>query len=102
LIASKGNHLKIIFRSLRTNSELRLGFSKVPISILAGPQSPSVQELQDLGVARVSYGSGFTEAAITATRRLAQEILEKGTCNLLKEGMQTPEINALAQSKARK
>ena len=32
---------------------------QAPISILAGPQSPSVKELQDLGVARVSYGSGF-------------------------------------------
>ena len=72
---------------------------KAPISILAGPQSPSVQQLQDLGVARVSYGSGFTKAAITATRRLAQEILEKGTCNLLKEGMQTPDINALLARK---
>jgi 2-methylisocitrate lyase-like PEP mutase family enzyme len=72
---------------------------KAPISILAGPQSPSVSELQDLGVARVSYGSAFTKVAITATRRLAQEILDKGTCNLLKEGMQTPEINALIASK---
>ena len=63
---------------------------KAPISILAGPQSPSVSELQDLGVARVSYGSGFTKAAITGAKRLAQEILEKGTCNLLKDGVQTP------------
>ena len=68
---------------------------KAPTSILAGPQSPTVQELQDLGVARVSYGSGFLKAAIGATRRLAQEILQKGTCNLLKEGVQTPEIAAL-------
>jgi 2-methylisocitrate lyase-like PEP mutase family enzyme len=68
---------------------------KAPISILAGPQSPSVSELQDLGVARVSYGSGFMKAAISGTKRLAQEILEKGTCSLLKDGMQTPEINAL-------
>ena len=68
---------------------------QAPISILAGPQSPSVKELQDLGVARVSYGSGFTKAAITATKRLAQEILEKGTCNMLEDGMQTPEITAL-------
>jgi len=68
---------------------------QAPISILAGPQSPSVKELQDLGVARVSYGSGFTKAAITATKRLAQEILEKGTCNMLKDGMQTPELTAL-------
>ena len=68
---------------------------KAPISILAGPQSPSVRELQDLGVARVSYGSGFLKAAISGARRLGQEILEKGTVNALKEGMQTPEINAL-------
>lgn len=72
---------------------------KAPISILAGPQSPSVSELQDLGVARVSYGSGFTKAAITGAKRLAQEILEKGTCSLLKDGMQTPEITALVARK---
>jgi 2-methylisocitrate lyase-like PEP mutase family enzyme len=68
---------------------------KAPISILAGPQSPSVSQLQDLGVARVSYGSGFLKAAITGAKRLAQEIIEKGTCDLLKDGIQTPEINAL-------
>ena len=72
---------------------------KAPISILAGPQSPSVSELQDLGVARVSYGSGFTKAAITGAKRLAQEILEKGTCNLLKDSVQTPEIVALVAKK---
>jgi 2-methylisocitrate lyase-like PEP mutase family enzyme len=72
---------------------------KAPISILAGPQSPSVSQLQDLGVARVSYGSGFTKAAITGVKKLAQEILEKGTCSLLKDGMQTPEINALVSKR---
>jgi 2-methylisocitrate lyase-like PEP mutase family enzyme len=72
---------------------------QAPISILAGPQSPSVKELQDLGVARVSYGSGFLKAAITGTKRLAQEILEKGTCNLLKDGMQTPDLVALVMKK---
>jgi 2-methylisocitrate lyase-like PEP mutase family enzyme len=68
---------------------------KAPISILAGPQSPSVSELQDLGVARVSYGSGFLKAAISGAKQLAQEILEKGTCGSLKTGVQTPEIGAL-------
>ena len=72
---------------------------QAPISILAGPQSPSVKELQDLGVARVSYGSGFTKAAITATKHLAQEILERGTCNMLKGSMQTPELAALVAKK---
>jgi 2-methylisocitrate lyase-like PEP mutase family enzyme len=73
---------------------------KAPVSILAGPQSPGVGELQDLGVARVSYGSAFLKAAIGGTRRLAQEILEKGTVTALKDALQTPEINALV-SKAR-
>ena len=74
---------------------------KAPISILAGPQSPSVSELQDLGVARVSYGSGFLKAAIGETKRLVQEILQKGTVTAMKEGMQTPEISALvAKNKA--
>jgi 2-methylisocitrate lyase-like PEP mutase family enzyme len=72
---------------------------KAPVSILAGPQSPSISELQDLGVARVSYGSGLLKAAIGATKRLAQEILEKGTVAAMKEGMQTPEINALVSRK---
>ncbi len=72
---------------------------KAPISILAGPQSPSVSELQDLGVARVSYGSGFMKAAISGAKKLALEILAKGTCSLLKDGMQTPDINALVRKR---
>ncbi len=72
---------------------------KAPVSILAGPQSPSVSELQDLGLARVSYGSGFYKAAISGARRLAQEIQSHGTVTLLKDGMQTPDINALVSKK---
>ena len=72
---------------------------KAPVSVLAGPQTPSISELQDLGVARVSYGSAFLKAAIGATRRLAQEILEKGTTTAMRDGMQTPELNALVSRK---
>jgi 2-methylisocitrate lyase-like PEP mutase family enzyme len=72
---------------------------KAPISILAGPQTPSVAELQDLGVARVSYGSAFLKAAIGATKRLASEIREQGTITALKDAMQTPEIAALVAGK---
>jgi len=50
-------------------------------------------------VARVSYGSGFMKAAITGAKRLAQEIFDKGTCSLLKDGVQTPEIVALVARK---
>lgn len=63
------------------------------------PTTPRVSELQDLGVARVSYGSGFLKVAIGATRRLAEEIPEKGTVAGMKEEMQTPEISALIANK---
>jgi len=71
------------------------------VSILAGPQSPTVKELQEIGLARVSYGSGFYKA-ISGARRLAQEIQAHGTVNLLKEGMQTPDINALVSRRKTK
>jgi 2-methylisocitrate lyase-like PEP mutase family enzyme len=74
---------------------------KAPVSILAGPQSPTVKELQEIGLARVSYGSGFYKA-ISGARRLAQEIQAHGTVNLLKEGMQTPDINALVSRRKTK
>jgi len=72
---------------------------KAPVSVLAGPQTPGVSELQDLGVARVSYGSAFMKAAVGATKRLAQEIRDRGTITVLKEAMPTPEIAALVARK---
>ena len=72
---------------------------KAPVSILAGPQSPSVSQLQDLGVARVSYGSGFLKAAISGAKRMAEEILTNGSVNILKEGLQTPDINGLTKGR---
>lgn len=72
---------------------------EAPVSVLAGSETPSVRELEDLGVARVSYGSAFLKAAIGATRRLAAEIRDRGTISALKEAMQTPEIAALVAAK---
>jgi len=87
----------IFYLNLHAAATIRTVVTEVraPVSILAGPQSPSVGELQDLGVARVSYGSGFLKAAAGGVKQLAQEILEKGTVSYLKEAPQTPEIHAL-------
>lgn len=68
---------------------------KAPVSILAGIKAPSVRELQDIGVARVSYGSAFTKAAIAAVKRLALEIRDAGTVTALKEALTTQELRAL-------
>lgn len=50
-----------------------------PINILAGPHTPTIPELAELGVARVSVGGGLTRVALGAARRAAQELLEHGT-----------------------
>lgn len=50
-----------------------------PINILATPQTPSIPDLQKLGVARVSFGSGPYRAAIGAFRKIVEEALSSGT-----------------------
>jgi len=72
---------------------------KAPVSILAGLKAPSVRALEDLGVARVSYGSAFTKAAIAAVKRLALEIRDSGTATALKDAVTTQEMRALVSRK---
>ena len=50
-----------------------------PLNILTMPGCPTVPELQQLGVARVSEGSGPMRATMAATRRIAEELLQHGT-----------------------
>jgi 2-methylisocitrate lyase-like PEP mutase family enzyme len=59
-----------------------------PINILANPTigagvTPSIRELQDLGVARVSLGSGLMKATLALIKKVADELSEKGTYNIL-------------------
>lgn len=59
-----------------------------PINILLNPTigsgaTTSINELQDLGVARVSFGSGLMKATLALIKKVADEISEKGTCNIL-------------------
>ena len=68
---------------------------KAPVSILAGLECPGVRELQELGVARVSYGAAFTRAAITEVKRLAVEIRDSGTITALKDAISSQEMRAL-------
>lgn len=61
---------------------------KGPINILSNPGSgaglpPTVRELQDLGVARLSLGSGLMKATLALIKKVADELSEKGTYNIL-------------------
>lgn len=63
-----------------------------PINILSNPTigggSPlSIHELQDLGVARVSLGSGMMKATLALIKKAADELSEKGTYNILLDAL---------------
>lgn len=69
-----------------------------PINILSNPAigaglPPSVQELQDLGVARLSLGSSLMKATLALMKKVADELSEHGTYTLLSDTM-TPRADA--------
>jgi 2-methylisocitrate lyase-like PEP mutase family enzyme len=67
-----------------------------PVSILAGPTSPGVAELEELGVARVSYGLAFGNAALAGLKRLSEVLLARGDPGpLLREGFPMADLAKL-------
>lgn len=66
-----------------------------PVNILAGPGAPSVPELAELGVARVSLGSAVAEAAYAVAQRAAAEALGAGTYTTLTDALDYGSLNAL-------
>ncbi len=72
---------------------------KFPINILAVAGTPSVQRLKELGVARVSVGSGIMRATMGLTRQIAQELRTRGTYEKMVEGtIPYAEANRLFES----
>jgi len=51
-----------------------------PVNILANPACPAIAELEKMGVARVSAGSGVMRAALGLVRRIGKEMFESRSC----------------------
>jgi 2-methylisocitrate lyase-like PEP mutase family enzyme len=66
-----------------------------PLNILAGPGSPSVGELQKLGVARVSLGSAPMRATLGLLRRMADELRSSGTYQALEGAPAHGDVNKM-------
>ncbi|HEY2663989.1 MAG TPA: isocitrate lyase/phosphoenolpyruvate mutase family protein [Candidatus Binataceae bacterium] len=65
-----------------------------PVNVLVQPGMPSSSELEKLGVARVSVGSGPMRAAMGLVRRIAIELHDEGTYTSILEGaIPYPELN---------
>ncbi|MBX9744824.1 MAG: isocitrate lyase/phosphoenolpyruvate mutase family protein [Chlamydiales bacterium] len=52
---------------------------KAPINLVANSQLPSIEELKELGVSRVSLGSGPMRATLGLLEEISQELLQFGT-----------------------
>jgi 2-methylisocitrate lyase-like PEP mutase family enzyme len=66
-----------------------------PLNILVGPGSPPVPELEKLGVARVSLGSGPMRATLGLVRRLAEELKTTGTYAALEGAPSHADVNRM-------
>jgi 2-methylisocitrate lyase-like PEP mutase family enzyme len=72
-----------------------------PLNILLQPNGPGIAELQKLGVARASAGSGLMRTAMGAARKMAKALGEGGDfTELMRDAIPYAEINGmLAQDK---
>jgi 2-methylisocitrate lyase-like PEP mutase family enzyme len=66
-----------------------------PVNILAGPGSPAIAELQSLGVARLSIGSGAMRATLGLVRRIGEELKTAGTYSSLEDGIEYADVNRM-------
>lgn len=61
----------------------------VPVNVLASRETPSLDALTDLGVRRLSVGSGPVRAALDLAGRIALDVLETGSSDLMAAGTLT-------------
>jgi len=68
-----------------------------PVNVMVRKGLPSISELEQLGVKRVSFGPGASYVTMGLLRRVSEEVLQRGTFETLLEGAITfDELNQLA------
>ena len=74
---------------------------EAPVNILANPACPPIAELEKIGVARVSTGSGIMRAALGLVRRIGKEMLESRSCETMFAGsIPHAELNRMMMRRA--
>ena len=59
---------------------------QAPLNILITPGCPSLGELEKIGVARASAGSGVMRAALRVVQQIGKEMLQSESCETLFAG----------------
>ena len=68
-----------------------------PINILGGPGAPAVPELEGIGVARITVGSGAMRATLGLVRRIAEELKGSGTYEKLAGAISYADVNRMME-----
>jgi len=76
-----------------------------PVNILSNPTNgtgfpPSIGELEELGVARVSLGSSVMKSTLALIKKIADELSQKGTYNILSDSLTPMQDTLMAYKKA--
>ena len=69
-----------------------------PINVLAGASTPSIARLRDLGVARVSVGSGAIGYALARFRDVAARLRDGGSFEFIGQRIPHAELNAIVDN----
>jgi len=70
-----------------------------PLNVLGGPGAPTIPELDELGVARVSVGSGPMRATLGFLREISEELRDDGTYASMENAIPYSELNELLHSR---
>jgi 2-methylisocitrate lyase-like PEP mutase family enzyme len=68
---------------------------RLPLNVLAGPGAPAPSELERLGVARISLGSGVASAAYELARKAAVGLFEEDSYDAIAGGIGYGTMNGL-------
>lgn len=66
-----------------------------PVNVVRGGPGPSIAELADAGVRRVSLGGSLSRVALTALKRAGEELLGSGTFGFAEGILSTDAVNRL-------
>jgi 2-methylisocitrate lyase-like PEP mutase family enzyme len=74
---------------------------EAPVNILANHAGPPIAELERIGVARVSTGSGIMRGAMGLVRKIGKEMLEARSCETMFAGsIPHSDLNRMMQRRA--
>ena len=96
----KGGAAVLYAPGLTQPEDIRTVCSSVtkPVNVLMGMKGAprlTVQQLGELGVRRISVGSGFSRAALTAFLHAAREVIDDGTFGFADETLYISDLTAM-------